>query len=297
MKKKVTGILYMAVILAIIGFVIYLCIARGSYPIRFKENLNALLGEGNWTVTDKENKTTSLLREYSEYGDTDGDYDKWYVAYKDENNSEQMLILNNLTHKVSAQKRSIFSSQYVSDEKCFGMNVYDEMEYLTEQDVYNNILKVYFTEEDFKYQDPKYTGLSVRVSADTVKVPSNDFYQDICDNKGGYYLPAFTSDDFLTMEDITAYVTIKVQTCEKTPEEIAETDETVKELVTSLCDRYREHGTFEVLVSHYADKDDTQDSKVDYGCFYWNGTEIPYEDIVSVSGEKYPDLAKYIKEQ
>lgn len=257
MKKKVTGILHIAVVLAIIGFIIYLCIARGSYPIRFKENLNELLGEGNWTVMDKESKTTSMLKEYSEYGDTNGDYDKWYIAYKDENNSEQMLVLNNLTHKVSAQKRSIFSSKYVSDEKCFGMNIYDEMEYLSEQDVYNTILKTYFAEEDFKYQNPKYTGLSVRVSVDTVEVISNDFYQDICDNKGGYYLPAFTSDALLTMEDITAYVTIKVQTCGKTQEEIAATDELVKELVSSLCDRYKEHATFEVLVSHYADKDDT----------------------------------------
>lgn len=297
MKNKILGIMSACAVVGIISGFIYFCVTVGSYPMRFEDNLNVLLGEGNWEHTETERNRTSLLRESTEYGDSKGSYKKWYIAYKDEENNEQLLILNNLTHKVSAQNRSFFDSQYVNDEKCFGMNIYDEMVYLAEQDVYNTILEKYFSEDEFKYQNPKYNGLSVRVAVDTVNAVPNDFYQNICDSPENYYLPSFSSNNYMELQEIEPYISISIQSCNKNKKEILKLDETVSELVSVLCDRYPENANFEILVSHYENEEAIDEDGLSYGYFYWNGEEISYEDIVAVCGEEYPNLAEYVDER
>lgn len=235
MKKRWILILIFLVIVYSLVDHFYL----SNYPVRYKKQISSLVGTDNWEVSDKEVKSTSLLREtvtrpnYINTYSVDGAYNRWFIDYT-RNNETYSLQLNNLTSKYNSN---------VSDNENFAMDVYDELIYLSKLEVTESISK-YFDIKSFEYSNPKYnsdTEFGVRVSIEKLDNLPNDFYESLYKNISDINLKTFTCNDILNIFNTKHYIQIEICTSNNDSKYLTEIANRLAEM---LVDNYGDKANF-----------------------------------------------------
>lgn len=311
---KPKNTLAVAVILAIAFLAWYFIggfLGSGNYPLRFRRNLNAILGAGNWDVVHTESKKSTLVRkEKTTRMDSSmlyktGSFKTWIVEFTGKDGEIRELELSNLSHKSENRSKNPFSENYLSNRACFGMNILGLAENLAADDVEKNVFPKIFDLEDYQHRSPNIgeKGVGIDIGFRMAERFGHDYYQGITEPGTCFDLTDFYAAELLETGNYCLYIDISTYKAGDGVRE--EMDKKAQALKNSLLAYFGEEAAYNISVSHHSAGQDyhsnrTEDADKVQFYFGYRGNEVSAEEVREAMeraglGTGTPDIQYYMK--
>ncbi|MCD7894538.1 MAG: hypothetical protein LUG60_12700 [Erysipelotrichaceae bacterium] len=190
-RSKIIGIGVIVIIVVALIIGISLWFVSGSWPTRFKGELNSFFGEGNWEEISSESYESMMYTVHHYTGDslydydTNGTYTEWDILY----NNEEIWTISNHTYKINHSKYNFFSPKRYSAKQALIQQLMNISCTIAAEDVQYNILSEVLNDEQLEC-------LRVNISYHDGN-PKPSFYSQLA------------KEDWFNVNDSTAYNYLK----------------------------------------------------------------------------------------
>ncbi|MCD8321515.1 MAG: hypothetical protein LUC89_01335 [Oscillospiraceae bacterium] len=242
-KGKLTGVI--VVIAVVIAVVIYFM--SGLWPIRFKNELDAFFGEGNWEKISSETNTSMMytVHHYTSDGlynyDSDGTYTKWYILFT-RDDEEEIWTISNHTYKINHSKYSILSADRYSAKQALVQQLMDISCEVAAEKVQYDLLSEILNEEQIE---------SLRVSISYRNGnPSPTFYNRLF-KQDWFNVENSTAENYLKTDLYEFYIDILAYDYkfnQLSDEDQADLLNSLDEIEQLLLDTYGEYAAYEIYL-------------------------------------------------
>lgn len=297
-------------VLSAAAILVVLYFISDNYPLRFRKNLDYILGKGNWSVVDNTHKETSLAREERSYRKSDmdglktGSYKTWTILFTKQDGTEEEVRLSNLNHKSKNSSKFPFSPKYVSNKASFGMGILETAEYIAQENLKENIFPSIFEPQEYEFGSPKLgeTGVGTAISFYQADKFDKSYYEKIVEKGTCFDLTDFHEEEL--MKTGNYYVNILIRTYQADAEMRTEIDRKAEQLNEELKNAYNDI-SYNLAVYHYSEAQDYNSTAIDSAdhvefYFAYQGKAVSREEVQEATDTYWlegsvPDIKYYIQ--
>lgn len=151
--KKIGGI---AIVLLIVagGFMIYHYFQ--TWPLRFRSDLNAFFGSGNWEQVSSETKESMIYTVYHSSsdglrsGERAGKFHEWNLVFRNRYGEEELWTISDHTMKINHSDHMFLSSERYSAREALTLELMDLSLYAVGDQVKRELLAEILTEQELE---------------------------------------------------------------------------------------------------------------------------------------------------